>query len=168
MRIKIMIIACALVITTFSACGRTNREKQTDAENTQNTQSEGSNDMTWNNDSLYDIKGGYTAKSRISDVINDPVFEDYGRLIFPTDFKIDDDLKLSEVSSILPWYSEVNTDKTVEIVNSPATVTRRIAVSDLPSNTGIIAADIVSRAGAVLLPLGVDIGLLSSSINKGP
>lgn len=117
MRIKIMIIACALVITTFSACGRTNREKQTDAENTQNTQSEGSNDMTWNNDSLYDIKGGYTAKSRISDVINDPVFEDYGRLIFPTDFKIDDDLKLSEVSSILPWYSEVNTDKTVEIVN---------------------------------------------------
>ena len=117
MRIKIMIIACALVITTFSACGRTNREKQTDAENTQNTQSEGSNDMTWNNDSLYDIKGGYTAKSRISDVINDPVFEDYGRLIFPTDFKIDDDLKLSEVSSIMPWYSEVNTDKTVEIVN---------------------------------------------------
>ena len=57
-------------------------------------------------------------------------------------------------------------NETVEIVNSPATVTRRIAVSDLPSNTGIIAADIVSRAGAVLLPLGVDIGLLSSSINK--
>ena len=57
-------------------------------------------------------------------------------------------------------------NETVEIVNSPATVTRRIAVSDLPSNTGIIAADIVSRAGAVLLPSGVDIGLLSSSINK--
>lgn len=63
MRIKIMIIACALVITTFSACGRTNREKQTDAENIQKTQSEGSNDMTWNNDSLYDIKADIQRKA---------------------------------------------------------------------------------------------------------
>lgn len=41
MRIKIMIIACALVITTFSACGRTNREKQTDAENIQKLKAKG-------------------------------------------------------------------------------------------------------------------------------
>lgn len=31
--------------------------------------------------------------------------------------EIEDNLKLKDVSSILPWYSEVNTDKTVEIVN---------------------------------------------------
>lgn len=30
---------------------------------------------------------------------------------------IDDNLKVKDVSTILPWYSEVNTDKTVEIVN---------------------------------------------------
>ena len=112
-----MIIVCAIVIATFSACGRTDQEKQTDTGNAQNTQNEGRNDMTGNNNSSYDIKGGYTAESLISDVINDPVFGDYGRLIFPTDFKIDDDLRLSDVSSILPWYSEVNTDKTVIVSN---------------------------------------------------
>ena len=31
--------------------------------------------------------------------------------------EIKDNLKSKDVSSILPWYSEVNTDKTVEIVN---------------------------------------------------
>ena len=51
------------------------------------------------------------------DVINDLAFDDYGRLIFPVDMNIDDNLKLENISSILPWYSEINTDKTVEIVN---------------------------------------------------
>lgn len=41
----------------------------------------------------------------------------YGRLIFPVDIDIDRSLKLKDVSSILPWYSEVSVSKTVEIVN---------------------------------------------------
>lgn len=49
--------------------------------------------------------------------IHDSAFDDYSRLIFPVDMEIEDNLKLKDVSSILPWYSEVNTDKTVEIVN---------------------------------------------------
>lgn len=32
--------------------------------------------------------GAYTADTKISDVINDPVFENYGRLIFPVDSAI--------------------------------------------------------------------------------
>lgn len=60
---------------------------------------------------------GYTHHTKIRDVINDPVFEDYGRLIFPVDMQIDNSLELEDAEKILPWYSEVNPDKTVEIVN---------------------------------------------------
>ena len=62
-------------------------------------------------------KESFNAESNINDVIHDSAFDDYGRLIFPIDMEIKDNLKLKDVSSILPWYSEVNTDKTVEIVN---------------------------------------------------
>ncbi len=59
----------------------------------------------------------FTAKSRIVDVMEDQTFQDYGRLIFPIDIEIDQNLQLKDVRSILPWYSEVNVSKTVEIVN---------------------------------------------------
>ena len=62
-------------------------------------------------------KESFNAESNINDVIHNSAFDDYGRLIFPIDMEIKDNLKLKDVSSILPWYSEVNTDKTVEIVN---------------------------------------------------
>ena len=59
----------------------------------------------------------YDRHTKVWDVINDPVFEDYGRLIFPVDMQIDKELELEDVEEILPWYSEVNPDKTVEIAN---------------------------------------------------
>lgn len=61
--------------------------------------------------------GVYTLDTKVTEVREDPVFEDYGRLIFPVDIAINDQLELKDVSSILPWYSEVNPEKTVEIVN---------------------------------------------------
>lgn len=62
-------------------------------------------------------KDSFSAESKINDVIHDSVFDGYGKLIFPVDMEIEDNLKLKNISSILPWYSEVSTDKTVEIVN---------------------------------------------------
>lgn len=59
----------------------------------------------------------YDRHTKVQDVINDPVFEDYGRLIFPVDMRIANDLTLENLEEILPWYSEVNPDKTVEIAN---------------------------------------------------
>ena len=50
-------------------------------------------------------------------LLNDEVFDGYGRLIFPVDMQISDNLTLKNINTILPWYSEINTDKTVEIVN---------------------------------------------------
>lgn len=59
----------------------------------------------------------FTADTRVWDVINDPVFGDYGRLIFPADKSISDDLTLKNVGNILTWYSYVSPDRTVEIAN---------------------------------------------------
>lgn len=59
----------------------------------------------------------YTADTKVWDVIDDPVFEEYGRLIFPADRSIDSDLTLGEVGDILIWYNYVNPDRTVEIAN---------------------------------------------------
>lgn len=62
-------------------------------------------------------EGPYTEDTKVTDVINDEVFDGYGRLIFPVDVQISDNLTLKNINTILPWYSEINTDKTVEIVN---------------------------------------------------
>ena len=59
----------------------------------------------------------FTPESKVIDVISDTAFGDYGRLIFPVDFDISDELELKDIASILPWYSEISTEKTVEIVN---------------------------------------------------
>ena len=59
----------------------------------------------------------YTLETKVMDVINDPVFGDYGRLIFPVDRTIDEDLELQDVGEILTWYNNVNPDRTVEIAN---------------------------------------------------
>ena len=56
-------------------------------------------------------------KTKVKEVINDPTFKGYGRWIFLVDIKIEDDLTLQNIEEILPWYSEVNPKRTVEIIN---------------------------------------------------
>ena len=57
----------------------------------------------------------YTVNTKISDVINDPVFGQYGRLIFPVNSGYYSGDTLGELS--LTWYNNIDPDKTVEIVN---------------------------------------------------
>ena len=57
----------------------------------------------------------YTADSRISDVVNDPVFSDWGRLIFPVDEGYYSGETLADLR--LTWYSNIDVNKTVEITN---------------------------------------------------
>lgn len=57
----------------------------------------------------------YTKDTRLSDVINDPVFGDYGRLIFPVNNSYYGGSTLGDLS--LTWYSNIQPDKTVEIAN---------------------------------------------------
>lgn len=62
-------------------------------------------------------EGAYTLDTKVEEVMEDPVFGDYGRLIFPVDRTIDEDLTLRDVGDILTWYNNVNPDRTVEIAN---------------------------------------------------
>lgn len=57
----------------------------------------------------------YTVNTKISDVINDSVFGDYGRLIFPVNNGYYSGDTLGELQ--LTWYSNIDPDKTVEIGN---------------------------------------------------
>lgn len=59
--------------------------------------------------------GAYTVNTKISDVISDPVFGDYGRLIFPVDSGYYSGDTLGELR--LTWYSNIDADKTVEIAS---------------------------------------------------
>lgn len=56
-----------------------------------------------------------TGSTKIADVINDPLLGDCGRLLFPTDNGYYSGDTLSELR--LVWYSNIDPDETVEIVN---------------------------------------------------
>ncbi len=64
-----------------------------------------------------DFDTHYTADTKVWDVIDNPAFEGYGRLIFPADKTIDKNLTLGEIGSILTWYNDVKPERTVEVVN---------------------------------------------------
>lgn len=57
----------------------------------------------------------YTVNTKISEVISDSAFEDYGRLIFPVDSGYYSGDTLGTLD--LAWYSNIDPEKTVEIVN---------------------------------------------------
>ena len=57
----------------------------------------------------------FTADTKISAVITDPAFGDWGRLIFPADEGYYSGETLAELE--LTWYNHIDLDKTVEIVN---------------------------------------------------
>lgn len=66
--------------------------------------------------SVNETRGQFNLNSKISQVMSDPVFEDYGRLIFPVDegYWSGDTLK----DLRLVWYSNIDPNKTVEVVNT--------------------------------------------------
>lgn len=57
----------------------------------------------------------YTRQSSIAEVMTDPVFGEWGRLIFPANTGYWSGNTLEELQ--LTWYSHIDPDKTVEIVN---------------------------------------------------
>lgn len=71
-----------------------------------------------------DPTGGVAAQdafeqnSTVVSVIADEVFAGYGRLLFPVGQPIDGDLTLREAGSLFPWYTQINPDRTVDVVNS--------------------------------------------------
>ena len=105
-----------MTVIMLSGCSKTEQNLAIVEEKTLKTGKIEQESVTKKNINMNE-KESFNAESNINDVIHNSAFDDYGRLIFPIDMEIKDNLKLKDVSSILPWYSEVNTDKTVEIVN---------------------------------------------------
>ena len=89
---------------TLTGCGRNEDSAQEES----GGQEETSGQEEISDDTASDSSTEYTLTTKVVDVINDPVFEDYGRLIFPVDRTIGDDLELQDVGDILVWYNNVN------------------------------------------------------------
>lgn len=106
---RIVFVIFMMFIALLIGCGRNTADAQISssrAETGSETVKEGQ-----------DVGISYTADTKVWDVMDDPAFEGYGRLIFPADKTIDKSVTLSGAGSILTWYNYVNPDRTVEIVN---------------------------------------------------
>ena len=118
--ILMVFLAVLSIAAVLSGCSRAGSSSQ-DAGNTGNLSSgSGAADTVPSDtaeDQPLDGEAAYTLETKVMDVINDPVFGGCGRLIFPADMSIDEELELQDVEDILIWYNNVNPDRTVEIVN---------------------------------------------------
>ncbi len=98
-----------LFVCALAACSNTEREDGSLDE--QETSPAGVESMQTGESA----ENPYTVDTPISDVIADPVFGDYGRLIFPVDTGYYSGDTLGSLR--LTWYSNIDPDKTVEITN---------------------------------------------------
>ena len=55
--------------------------------------------------------------TNIIDVINNPIFSNYGRYLFPLHKHISSSLTIENLDSIYTWYNFMNPNKTIEIIN---------------------------------------------------
>lgn len=114
MRIRILsasLFLAAFLVLLLSGCS-SQRGDDSVSERSETAADTKANDMQEREE-----QNNYTGETKVADVISDPVFEDYGRLIFPVDQPIDEELELQDVDEILTWYNNVNSERTVEIVN---------------------------------------------------
>ncbi|BEU88614.1 hypothetical protein TAMA11512_20780 [Selenomonas sp. TAMA-11512] len=59
----------------------------------------------------------FTEDTLVQEVVDDPVFGSYGRLIFPVDKDIPEGTRLKDASALLPGYNYVDPARTVDVVN---------------------------------------------------
>lgn len=107
-RKRILPVLVLIVLSIVGCSSQEGSEKQMEQKN-----DSGSEEMSTEKNNTAD----FTLNTKVTEVMNDPVFGDYGRLIFPADVSIDRNLTLKDVEDILIWYNNVNPDRTVEIVN---------------------------------------------------
>ena len=64
-------------------------------------------------------ENGFTSLSTVADVISNPAFCDFGYLLFPFDRNVSGSMTLTDISSsnVYVWYSHIQTEKTVEVIN---------------------------------------------------
>lgn len=100
---KILALLVLATILCFSGCAAT-----ASAESASNTGATAGADILKIN-----------RNTTVGEIIADPAFGNFGRLLFPVDRAVTEDMTLAEVSTsnIYVWYSDIQPDMTVEIIS---------------------------------------------------
>lgn len=111
--LNVMLICLLLSLTGCGADKKAGKEvhAKSDQEGEAVYQEEGANFMQADKSE----RKPYTADTEISEIISEPLFGDYGRLIFPADSGYCSGDTLGTLK--LTWYSNIDPEKTVEIAN---------------------------------------------------
>ena len=121
-RIKWVLPVCILAL--FTGCGAENKVEEsvermdsteTGPEETLDDQTSGKQETEDQASGQQETEEAYSADTSISEVISDPAFGDFGRLIFPVDSGYYGGTTLGDLR--LTWYNNIDPDKTVEIAN---------------------------------------------------
>lgn len=121
-RMIAMGIVTAVLSAVLSACGEAKQPDETEGWLPSDTIAAGGANIEYAGSGTgnpvqaeSDSNESYTKDTKIEDVMQDPVFGEYGRLIFPADSGYYSGNTLEELR--LTWYSNIDSEKTVEIVN---------------------------------------------------
>lgn len=60
----------------------------------------------------------FTGSTPLREVIHAPYFKPFGRLLFPTTWPIPRQATLSDLRAFLPWYSEIRTKTSIEVLTA--------------------------------------------------
>ncbi|WP_270399911.1 alpha/beta hydrolase [Mitsuokella multacida] len=63
-------------------------------------------------------KALFTGSTPLREVIHAPYFKPFGRLLFPTTWPIPRQATLSDLRAFLPWYSEIRTKTSIEVLTA--------------------------------------------------
>ena len=106
-----------LVIIILTGCGR-------EQENINKNEISGTKELEMkegvaSNTADKEGKMKVTENTTVGEIIKNPRFGEFGRLLFPLDRTVTDDMTLADVSTsnVYVWYSDIRASKTVEVVN---------------------------------------------------
>lgn len=115
LRRRLVIGVLVIGMIMFAACGNNPQTGLRGTEESQKTSGNMKTGQDSKNDADISESALFARNTAIADVITDSVFGNYGRLIFPVDDGYYSGNTLENLS--LTWYSHIDPDKSVEIVN---------------------------------------------------
>lgn len=113
-------VSAVLLIVLMSIPGGCDTENTMLEDMLQPTTNNSDGNTPSSSDNRADDENNYfNAQSTVADVINDPAFANFGRLLFPVDRNVSSSMTLAQVStsSVYMWYPYIQVEKTVEILN---------------------------------------------------
>lgn len=122
MRIIDCVLLLLCLVLLFSACGnsKTDAKEKTDTEPVAERARE--SDKAQIEETAMDNRENivYTLSSTVEEVLEDPCFGNFGRLLFPVDRTVSETMTLEEISSsrVYVWYNYIDPAKTVEIIQT--------------------------------------------------